>query len=180
MGAAAIPRPAQIPRTRFFAESMPDVEHEELRALSRLLEESDDPENPGAAEIRDILTSVRTVAVVGLSRDPAKAARRVPSYLAAKGYDVIPVNPNARRILGKDARDRLEEVEGPVDMVLIFRPSGEAGEFVRAAAARPEAPVIWLQEGIRADEAAADARERGRTVVQDLCSYKAHRSLDLG
>lgn len=159
---------------------MPDLQPAELRALSSLLEESGDPDNPGAREIREILASVRTIAVVGLSRDPAKAARRVPSYLAAKGYEVIPVNPNAERILGKEARDRLEDVRSPVDMVLIFRPSEDAGPFVRTAANRAEAPVIWLQEGIRSDEAAAEARKKGRTVVQDLCSYKAHRSVNLG
>lgn len=159
---------------------MPDVETPDLEALSRVLDQSGDPDNPAAEEIRRILTDVRTIAVVGLSRDPTKAARRVPSYLAAKGYDVIPVNPNADRILGKEVYDRLDDVEQPVDMVLVFRPSDEAGEVVRAAAARPEEPVVWLQEGIQDDEAAAEAREKGIVVVQDLCSFKAHRSLGLG
>jgi hypothetical protein len=62
-------------------------------------------------------------------------------------------------------------------MVLIFRPSKEVAPFVRSAAARPEAPVIWLQEGIRDDEAAAEARAAGRTVVQDLCIYRVHRAM---
>lgn len=151
-----------------------------LEALSRTLDRTGDPDHPSAEELGEILTSVRRVAVVGMSRDPAKAARRVPSYLAAKGYEIVPVNPNAERILGKEARARLEDVEEPVDMVLVFRPSDEAGEFVRAAAERPEGPVIWLQEGIRDDEAAAAARERGRTVIQDLCVFKVHRALDPG
>ncbi|NIT86768.1 MAG: CoA-binding protein, partial [Gemmatimonadetes bacterium] len=73
---------------------------------------------------------MRTVAVIGLSRSPEKAARRVPSYLAAKGYDVIPVNPRADRLLGRAARDRLEEVDEPVDLVVVFRPSEAAGAFV--------------------------------------------------
>ena len=156
---------------------MPDVESPDLEMLRRVRDQSGDPGNPDAEEIRRILGSVRTIAVVGLSRDPTKAARRVPSYLAAKGYDVIPVNPNAERILGKDVRDRLEQVEEPVDMVLVFRPSEEAGEVIRAAAERAEKPVVWLQEGIQNDEAARAAREKGVTVVQDLCSFKAHRSL---
>lgn len=159
---------------------MPDVDTGALEALSRLRDQSGDPDNPPAREIHRILTSIRTIAVVGLSRDPRKAARRVPSYLAAKGYDVVPVNPNAERILGKRARPHLDQVETPVDMVLVFRPSEEAGAVIRDAAERAEAPVIWLQEGIRDDRAAAEARHRGLTVIQDLCSFKAHRSLGLG
>jgi len=159
---------------------MPHVDAPELDALTRLLEQSSDPENPDARQIHDVLTRVRTIAVVGISRDPTKAARRVPSYLAAKGYELIPVNPNAERILGRPARARLEDVEEAVDMVLVFRPSDEAGEIVREAAERPEAPVIWLQEGIRNDEAASRARKEGGTVVQDLCAFKSHRALRLG
>lgn len=151
-----------------------------LEALSRVLDRTADPGNPSAEALREILTSVRRIAVVGMSRDPSKAARRVPSYLAAKGYEIVPVNPYAERILGQDARARLEDVDEAVDMVLVFRPSDEAGDVIRAAAERPERPVIWLQEGIRHDEAAREARDRGLTVVQDLCAFKAHRKLDLG
>jgi len=145
--------------------------------LSRALELSSDPLNPGPDEMRRILEDTRTIAVVGLSRDPAKAARRVPSYLAAKGYEVIPVNPNADRIFGKRVRAHLDEVTEPVDMVLVFRPSKKAGEVMKQAAGRPERPVIWLQEGIRDDEAASEVRKQGLTVVQDLCIYKVHRTL---
>lgn len=148
-----------------------------LDRLRGILAESTDPFNPPAERIEAFFRRLHTLAVVGLSRDPAKAARRVPSYLAAKGYEVIPVNPRAERILGRPARATLDDVEQPVDMVVIFRPSAEAGPFVRRAAARPESPAIWLQEGIRADAEAAAAREAGLLVVQDLCTYKVHRSL---
>lgn len=151
----------------------------DLRPLQRVLEQSSDPRNPGAEEIRRIVTSVRRIAVIGISRDPVKAARRVPSYMAANGYEIIPVNPHATRILGKRVHASLDEVTEPVDMVVIFRPSEEAGPFLRAAAGRPERPVVWLQEGIRTDEAAREARAEGVTVVQDLCFYKVHRSLRL-
>jgi hypothetical protein len=80
-------------------------------------------------------------------------------------------------MLGKDVRTSLAEVHEPVDIVLVFRPSTEAGEIVREAMTRPERPVIWLQEGIQADDAAADARQAGFTVVQDLCLYEVHRAL---
>lgn len=145
--------------------------------LERLLDGSSDPLNPGPEELQEIVRRTLVIAVVGISRDPMKAARRVPSYLAAKGAEIIPVNPFAERILGRPSRDRIDEVDEPVDMVLFFRPSREVGRHVRMAAARPEAPVLWLQEGIRDDEAAAEAREKGLTVVQDLCIYKVHRAL---
>lgn len=151
----------------------------DLSQLDRLLQGSSDPDNPSSTVIRDVLLGTRVIAVVGLSRDPTKAARRVPSYLATKGFDVVPVNPYADRILGRPAAASLAEVTEPVDMVLVFRPSDEAGGVVADAAARPERPVIWLQEGIRADEEARRAREAGLTVVQDLCIFKAHRMLDL-
>ena len=145
-----------------------------------LLEESRDDQNPDAEVLHQLLAELRLVAVVGLSRDPSKAARRVPSYLAAKGIDVIPVNPNAARVLGREAQPSLDDVQEEVDLVLVFRPSEEAGAVVRQAARRPEAPAIWLQEGIMAPEAVRAARKEGLTVVQDLCIFKAHRLVSGG
>jgi predicted CoA-binding protein len=145
--------------------------------LQSVVSASSDPNNPSAEEIKIIVETVHKVAVIGLSRDPSKAARRVPSYMAAKGYDIIPVNPNAERILGKRAYDCITDVAFPVDMVLIFRPSKQVAPFIRRAAGRPERPVIWLQEGIRDDDAAARAREQGIALVQDLCFFKVHRAL---
>jgi len=148
-----------------------------LESLRRLLAESSDPANPPPARIRALFERLHRIAVVGLSRDPAKAARRVPSYLAAKGYEVIPVNPHADRILGRKAVATLTEITDHLDMVVVFRPSDQAGAIVREAAARPGRPAIWLQEGIRADAEAAEARAKGLLVVQDLCTYKVHRAL---
>lgn len=148
-----------------------------LNHIQRILDESSDRENPGPQGIKGVMDSVRTIAVVGISRNPDKDAHRVPSYLAAHGYDVIPVNPNVDRILGKEARGSLADVEEPVDMVLVFRPSEEATRIAEIVMARRERPVIWLQEGIRADEVASRARSQGITMVQDLCAFKIHRAL---
>lgn len=145
--------------------------------LLRVLADSSDPDNPGVDEILEILHRASRVAVVGMSRDPAKAARRVPSYLAANGFDVIPINPNATRILGKPVRPSLADVPEAVDIVILFRPSDQVGPFMREAAARPERPVIWLQEGIRSDDDANALRAAGLTVIQDLCIFKVHRLL---
>jgi len=146
--------------------------------LGSLLDESSDRGNPTAEEMREIMEKVRTIAVVGISRNPEKPARRVPSYLASKGYEIIPVNPFVDRILGKTAVDSLEEVTEAIDMVLVFRPSAEAGEIARVAMERDDHPVIWLQKEIQADDVAQAARARGLTMVQDLCAYEVHRALN--
>jgi predicted CoA-binding protein len=148
-----------------------------LDALERLLSASSDPENPGGATLRELMGRPLRIAVIGMSRFPEKPAMRVPAYLAAQGYDVVPVNPNAQRVIGRPAYATLAEVPGEVDLVLIFRPSDQAGAFVREALARPERPAIWLSEGIRADLEIAGARSEGVTAIQDLCAYKVHAAL---
>ena len=147
------------------------------RELRRLLKASSDRDNPSPEALAALLQDVQHIAVVGLSRYLEKAARRVPSYLAAKGFDVIPVNPSAERLLGRRSYPTLAEVEEPVDLVLIFRPSAVAAEIVEAALNRPEKPAIWLQTGVVANDAATAARSAGRTVVQDLCIFRVHRVL---
>lgn len=150
----------------------------EMEALESILDGSNDPQNPSPAELKQIMRSVRSIAVIGVSRNPEKAARRVPAYLASKGYEIIPVNPFVDQIFGTEAKDSLDEVESGVDMVLVFRPSDEAAKIVEEAAARDDQPVIWLQQGIQADPEASAARAKGITVVQDLCTYEVHKALD--
>ena len=146
--------------------------------VRHLLAGASDPGNPSAEELSRLLVDVQHVAVVGMSRDPAKAARRVPSYMAAKGYDVLPVNPKATRILGRAAYAALAEAPEPVDMVLFFRPSHLVGPFIEEAMQRPERPALWLQQGIRADAEVEKARERGHVCVQDLCVFRVHRAFE--
>lgn len=150
---------------------------EDLRRLERLRALAGDPENPSADELREMMRYVRTIAVVGASRDPMKAARRVPSYMAAKGYDMIGINPYAERMWGKPVPRSLGEYAAPVDMVVVFRPSEDAKAVAQSALERPEGPTIWLQEGIFAPDEARIARARGTLFVQDLCLYKIHRAL---
>jgi predicted CoA-binding protein len=152
----------------------------ELQELQNLLDKSGDKNNPEPEELKKIFESVKTIAVVGISRNPEKPARRVPAYLAAKGYEIIPVNPFVDEIFGKKAQDSLDNVAEPVDMVVIFRPSEEAAQVAQAAMARAERPVIWLQQGIRADQVANPARASGYMVVQDLCTYEVHKALNPG
>ena len=124
---------------------------------------------PTDAEIRDILTNVKTIALVGWSPKADRPSHRVAAFLAARGYRVIPVNPGqaGQEALGEMVRATLAEA-GPVDMVEIFRRSEEAGGVVDQAIAAG-AKVVWMQLGVIDEAAAARARAAGLRVVMDRC-----------
>jgi hypothetical protein len=124
-------------------------------------------------QIRQIL-DYETVAVVGCSRDPAKTAHRIPKYLVEHGYEVIPVNPSADEIFGVEAYDSLADVPDEVDVVNVFRPSEQTGPVVDAAIEREDVKAIWLQLGIRNDEAGERAEAAGKLFVQDKCIKIEH------
>jgi predicted CoA-binding protein len=121
------------------------------------------------ADLRDILTRVRTIAVVGWSPKPDRPSHRVAAFLAARGYRVIPVNPgrSGEAALGTQVAASLAKA-GPVDMVDIFRRSEEAGGVVDEAIATG-ARVVWMQLGVVDEAAAARARAAGLQVVMDRC-----------
>lgn len=127
-------------------------------------------------ELREILDMDR-VAVVGCSTTPGKAAHDIPNYLLDQGYDVVPVNPFADEIFGREAYDSLADVPGEVDIVDVFRPSEEVADIVAAALDRDDDAVIWLQLGIHDDEAVKRAEDAGRRVVQDRCMKPTHQQL---
>jgi predicted CoA-binding protein len=124
---------------------------------------------PGDAEIRDILSSVKTIAVVGWSPNPDRPSHRVAAYLKRRGYRVIPVNPGqaGQMALGETVVASLAQA-GPVDMVEIFRRSEEAGA-VADEAVRVGAKVVWLQLGVVDEAAASRARGAGLKVVMNRC-----------
>ena len=123
-----------------------------------------------------VLNSSRTVAVVGLSSKPDRPSYRVASYLKEQGYNIIPVNPAEKEILGEICYPDLASVPEPVDVVDIFRRSEEVSPIV-AEAIRIGAKAVWMQEGVINEEAAARAREAGLMVVMDKCMRKEHRKL---
>ncbi|QDX41549.1 CoA-binding protein [Salarchaeum sp. JOR-1] len=127
-------------------------------------------------ELREILES-QTIAVVGCSSTPGKAAHDVPTYLADHGYEVIPVNPYADEILGKRAYDSLDDVAEEIDVVDVFRPGDEAPGIVEQAVARDDVNAVWLQLDITNDEAAEMAEDAGLRFVQDKCMKVEHRRL---
>ncbi|MDQ2644247.1 MAG: CoA-binding protein [Myxococcota bacterium] len=116
-----------------------------------------------------LLRTYRTIAVVGMSRDPAKAAHGVPVTLAKAGFDVIPVNPGAPSIAGLDAYPTLAAVPRPIELVLVFRPSELAAGIAREAVA-VGAKALWLQQGLFSDEARAIAEAAGLEYVEDRCA----------
>ncbi len=125
------------------------------------------------AEIKTLLTEVRSIAVVGWSPKPDRPSHRVAAFLKSRGYRVIPVNPGqaGQEALGETVRASLAEVwaeAGPVDMVDIFRRSEEAGSVVDEAIALG-AKAVWLQLGVIDEAASARARAAGLTVVMDRC-----------
>ena len=131
---------------------------------------------PSEDELRAIYADTATIAVVGASANPAKPAHTIPAYLREVGFRIVPVNPAAEEVLGVTAYPRLEEVPVPVDVVEVFRPAVEAPEIARSAVAI-RAKVLWLQEGIVSEEAAAIARAGGLRVVMDRCMGVTHRAL---
>jgi uncharacterized protein len=124
---------------------------------------------PSDNDIRDILTSVKTIALVGWSPKPDRPSHRVAAYLAGRGYRVIPVNPGqaGQTALGETVVASLAEA-GPVDMVDIFRRSEEAGAVVDEAIAMG-AKVVWMQLGVVDEAAASRARTAGLQVVMNRC-----------
>ncbi len=134
--------------------------------------------NPTSAEIRDLLTTARTIAVVGLSPKPERDSHRVALYMQRRGYTIVPVNPGHREILGATSYPRLAAVPAatPIDIVNLFRRSAEVGPHVDEAIARG-VRAVWMQVGI-ADEAAAErARAAGLLVVMNRCIMVDHAAL---
>jgi len=120
--------------------------------------------------LRDILESVRTIAVVGASPRPERPSHRVMAYLQRRGYRTVPVNPNAAgdTINGERCYASLAEVPEPIDMVDVFRRPEAAGAAVDDAIA-VGAKMVWMQLGVRDDAAAARAEAAGLKVVMNRC-----------
>ena len=129
--------------------------------------------------LRGLYRDATTIAVVGCSSDPLRAANYVPRYMRAHGYTVIPVNPRQDELIGERCFASLREIDRKVDIVQVFRPSEEAPAIAQDAVAIG-ASCLWLQLGLRSDEAARIARAGGMRVVMDRCMGVVHGQLGLG
>jgi predicted CoA-binding protein len=132
--------------------------------------------NPTDHELRTLLTEAATIAVVGASSNPERAAYGIMKKLQSVGYKVIPVNPRETEVLGELAYPALADIPVPVDIVDVFRRAEDTPGIADEAVAI-KAKVLWLQTGIASDEAAARAKAGGVTPVMDACIGVAHAML---
>ena len=132
--------------------------------------------NPPDNVIREILLQPRRIAVVGCSPDPGHDSNQIAQLLIDKGHTVVPVNPNAKRILGRPCYPTLQAVDGPIDMVDIFRRADQAGAVVDEAIA-VGIRIVWMQLGVIDAAAAKRAQAAGLTVVMDRCPAIEYRRL---
>lgn len=116
-----------------------------------------------------VLERSKTIAVVGASRDPNKAAGSVPEGLQRRGFRIIPINPYADTLFGERVYRSLLDVPGPVDLVDVFRPAAEAPGIAQQAVA-VGAKALWLQLDLRSEEARRIAESAGLDYVEDECT----------
>ena len=121
--------------------------------------------------IERIFAECRTIAVVGLSSDPLRPSNGVAAFMKSKGYRIIPVNPNEREVFGEKYYPNLSSIDEKIDLVVVFRPPGEAGKAVDEAI-KIGAKAVWMQEGITDNAAAERAKEAGLPVVMNRCWLK--------
>jgi predicted CoA-binding protein len=130
-------------------------------------------------DIEEILNNSRTVAIVGLSSNPERPSFVVGKYLKEHGYKIIPVNPGEKTILGETSYPDLAAIPEKIDVVDIFRRPEDVLPIVHQAI-QIGAKVVWMQEGIVNEEAAAEARKACLQVVMDTCMRKQHIKLHGG
>jgi predicted CoA-binding protein len=131
---------------------------------------------PTDDQLAEIYRSVKTVAVVGASTNEAKPAHGIPAYLQSQGFRIIPVNPAADEIFGQPTVASLSDITEPVDVVDVFR-RPELTPAIAAEAISIGARVLWLQAGIKSEDAANIAIEGGLAVVMDTCMGAKHQQL---
>jgi hypothetical protein len=127
-------------------------------------------------EISLLLKKYRNIAIVGLSPKNNRPSNQVAVYLMAAGYNIIPVNPGQQEILGKKCYPDLESIPEPIDIVDIFRRSEDIPPIVNSAIGIG-AKVVWMQQEIVNEEAAAKAKKAGLTVIMDRCLKEDHLNL---
>jgi uncharacterized protein len=129
--------------------------------------------------IYELLSRVKTIAVVGLSESPMRPSHGVSAYMQSAGYKIIPVNPQIAEALGEKSYPSLLEVPlevaGKIDLVDVFRRPEYVDEIVEQAI-QLKIPAIWLQEEVVNERAAEKARKAGMFVVMDRCILKEHRA----
>lgn len=133
-------------------------------------------QNPTADEIRALLREVKTIAVLGLSDNPARPSYHVAQAMQGFGYRIVPVRPGQAKVLGEQAYVSLAELPMVPDLVDVFRAPEHVPGIVDECIAKG-VKRLWLQEGVVHEAAAEKARAAGMTVVMDRCIYKEYVAL---
>jgi len=131
-------------------------------------------------EIKDILSNNKTIAMIGVSKDPKKPSTIVMKYMQKYGYRVIPVNPSVKgeKILGEEVFGKLNEIKTRIDIVVVFRPSIEAIEIAKETV-KIKAKVLWLQLGITSDEAKKIVEANNIEYVENKCTKMEYQKIFL-
>ena len=130
------------------------------------------------SKIKDILSKYKSIAMIGVSNDPTKASTIVMKYMQNYGFKVYPVNPSAKgqKILGEEVFEKITDIKDTVDIVDVFRPSKEALDIAKDTVSI-KAKVLWLQLGIKSEEAKKIVEENKIEYVEDKCTkmeYQKH------
>ena len=128
--------------------------------------------------IKEILSKYKSIAMIGVSNDPTKASTIVMKYMQKYGFKVFPVNPKAKgqKILGEEVFEKITDIKDKVDIVDVFRPSKEALDIAKDTVII-KAKVLWLQLGIKSEEAKKIVEENKIEYVEDKCTkleYQKH------
>ena len=131
-------------------------------------------------KIKEILSNYKTIAMVGVSKDEKKPSTIVMKYMQKYGFKVIPVNPKAKgeKILGEQVYGKLEDIKTPIEIVNVFRPSKEAINFARDAV-KIDAKVLWLQLGIRCEEAKTLVENNQIQYIENRCTKMEYQKIFL-
>ena len=130
------------------------------------------------SNIKKILSKYKSIAMIGVSNDPTKASTIVMKYMQKYGFKVFPVNPKAKgqKILGEEVFEKITDIKDSVDIVDVFRPSKEALDIAKDTVSI-KAKVLWLQLGIKSEEAKKIVEENKIVYVEDKCTkmeYQKH------
>ena len=130
------------------------------------------------SNIKEILSKYKSIAMIGVSNDPTKASTIVMKYMQKYGFKVFPVNPKAKgqKILGEEVYEKITDIKDSVDIVDVFRPSKEALDIAKDTVSI-KAKVLWLQLGIKSEEAKKIVEENKIEYVEDKCTkmeYQKH------
>ena len=131
-------------------------------------------------DIKEILSKYKSIAMIGVSNDPTKASTIVMKYMQKYGYKVYPVNPSAKgqKILGEEVFSKITEINEPIDIVDVFRPSNEALEIAKDTV-KIGAKVLWLQLGIKSDAARSIVEEKNIEYVENKCTKMEYQKIFL-